>query len=144
MSKKIYISIFISVLCGVVLLWAVFKCYEESKRALTIGTVSALYSAIICEIDKSSLPVLSVFYGNNTTEPQTLNSKKYDRLINILLQKNYNLDAPKYWDRSKPLCDVWGNRFIILYESNEAEKIKITVLSKGTDGLINTKDDIKQ
>lgn len=67
--------------------------------------------------------------------PRFLTQSEYDELVKEII--SYNLDCQKEY----PLCDLWGNRFEIKYQDIENRDFQI--ISKGSDGILGTKDDIE-
>ena len=135
--KTIYICIF---LLTVIICIAVLKGIEAGKRASTGGTVKALNAALSSEVRKVDNSLKDIFYPTDQ-KYRFLASQEYDKVINKL-SKSYNLDASKDWHIGDPLVDIWGNRFEIGYQFLPNQTNEIIVISKGPDGILNSKDDI--
>ena len=105
----------------------------KSKECSTTGSVRAISSAIHSELEKNNNILKKIF--SPTMTPRFLTQSEYDELVKEII--SYNLDCQKEY----PLCDLWGNRFEIKYQDIENRDFQI--ISKGSDGILGTKDDIE-
>jgi len=121
------------------LIFYVFKKFlEESKRAHTHGTVSAVNAALISELETEKTTLKEIF-SSADHHWRFLTIDEYDRVI-AELAKSYNLDpSPK---PSQPLIDLWENRLDICYRKLPDQVYETIVISKGPDGVYRTADDV--
>lgn len=139
--KKGHLVLFLLMFVGLVIIFLVLKkCFQESKRAQTIGTVQAVHAAFLAEFKRGN-PNSEKIFTSIDQQWQFLPPKLYDRVI-IELAKLHNLDPPKNWRLPAPLFDFWGNRFEIGYRRLSGESYDFIVVSKWPDGIYGTKDDV--
>jgi hypothetical protein len=125
-----------------VAVWVGDKGWRSWTRADTVGCVYALEAACLSELDAENPQILAAFPphadGRRFLEPE-----EYDRVI-AELDKTHNLDPPRRWTRPDPLVDPWGSRFEIGYCTDAAARYDLSVVSRGPDGVLGTKDDVSR
>ncbi len=115
---------------------------QESKSSGSFGTVSAVSAALISEL-RNGNAVLEESFQTSNQEWRFLGSSEYDRVISEL-HKSHNLDAPRGWEPSMRLLDLWGNQYEIGYRGLGGQVYEAIVVSKGPDGILHTKDDVSR
>lgn len=115
---------------------------QQSKSSGSFGTVSAVSAALLSELRNGNIVLEEIFQTSNQ-EWRFLAPSEYDRVITEL-HKSHNLDAPRGWQPSMPLLDLWGNRYEIGYRRLGDQVYEATVVSKGRDGILGTKDDLSR
>ncbi len=113
------------------------KTRKASRDALTIGSVKALHAALVSELREGNRDLEEVFRSAEA-KWRVLSASDYDKTIAILDKKKYPLDAAP----SRPLVDLWGNRFVISYRKLPDGNYDFIVVSNGRDGSYGTADDV--
>jgi len=135
----LWLLVAISCLVIVVAVYAVLvACSQSSKWAYTIGSVKAINAAFLSELNKKDTNLKEILSPVDE-QWRFLTPEQYDRVI-IELNKSYSLDPPPA--SGQPLLDLWGNRFDIAYRKLPNQDYDVIVVSKGSDGIYGTKDDI--
>ena len=93
-----------------------------AKKAQIIGASSAIASAMQAEVRKpdSKVRVLvsEMLVTNETVE---LDANQYDVMVDFLVSKKYQLDAPPPWKPGMALVDPWGKRFRIIIQQTASD-----------------------
>ncbi len=125
-----------SICFGVVFL--IVKIWERAAmKALTYETLASINAALFIELHDDN-PNLQETFSSANGQWHFLTVSEYDETITEFDDKSYDLDAGS----SRPLLDLWGNRFEIGYRKLPRGFYAFVVFSKGPDGLFETWDDV--
>jgi hypothetical protein len=141
--KKLFLRLVIAlVICGVIAAAVpmTIRAFHDARDCATLGSCMSISAALSSEI-RDDNPHVVFFFANATEERQFLTPEQCDELMEELA-KEHDLDAPRGWEPSEPLVDLWGNRIEVGYRLLPDGRCGLTVLSRGRDGVLGTKHDV--
>ncbi len=136
-TKKKYIQ---SASLIAAVLFLIISFFAVSRRTSIYGTIRAIHSSLIMMINEEGFQA-DLYLACPEEKWKKVSDSLYDELIPMLNRK-YEIDAPKKWNVNKPLTDPWGNRLQIWYKKGNDRYYNFLVISCGPDGKAGTDDDV--
>ncbi len=117
---------------------AIFKTIQSSQKGHTWSAIVSLEARLLSHTQDSNSESQQ-YFQNAGKQWQFLSDDEYDKITAILEQDGFRIDAGH--PNGYPV-DTWGNRLVISFRRLSDGQLDFNIVSKGPDGIHDTKDDI--
>ena len=141
-KKRFYLQTVVCILiaCAFIAYCTVsfYKYMKLAKEDQTLSAIVSLHARIMAHAQDYN-PEFLQHFQNGGKQWQFLSDDEYDKITAILEQDGFRIDAGH--PNGYPV-DTWDNRLVISFRRLSDGQLDFNIVSKGPDGIHDTKDDI--